>query len=409
MLLAIDDVSWPLKHNLCYYLTKPTLHPEPVVTPSRDDPDALDYMGAQFYGAVLHEQGKYRMWYYPQSLGRPPDLSPEQKALTESWEYEVWLGTVAYAESDDGIHWIKPNLGQLLFRGSRNNNGLDLPDALIEGVHLIRDDDDPDPNRRYKMICNVLPQAVPTIRTATSPDGIHWTAGPQSCIGGDFFEEASFYKFNGLYFVNGQVFGVSNNGHVLGRSGYVRVSADFDHWLPESGVSFLLPDPADAGEAIEHGRRDETHLGVGAASFGNVLVGLYCPWHNDDDYGKISGDFGLVVSNDGISFREPVKGYRWLTAEESPVTPVPGKDYPTILCQGNGILNVGDETRIYYGRWRNVNLRAQDVPWEDHYCEIALCTLPRDRWGALGLVPDATEGTVLSPQSGSLRKAVTSF
>ncbi len=399
MLLAIDDVSLPLKHNLCYYMTKPSLHPEPVVRPSRDNPDAVDYIGAQFYGAVLYEQGKFRMWYYPQHLGPNPDMSPEQKALTKSWKHGVWLGPVAYAESDDGIEWTKPNLGQLLFKGNRDNNGLDLPDALIEGLHVIRDDDDPDPNRRYKMICNVLPQTIPTIRAATSPDGIHWTAGPQSCIGGDFLEEASFYKFNGLYFVNGQVDGVSNDGRTIGRSGYVRISNDFDHWLPESAASFLLPDPADAGKTVEHLRRDEVHLGVGAAPLGNVLVGLYCIWHNDeDDFGKISGDFGLVVSNDGIAFREPVKGYRWLTSEESPVTPVPGKNYPTVLCQGNGILNVGDETLIYYGRWRNVGRfeKDEDLVWEDHYCEICLATLPRDRWGALGLIPDTTEGTVWS-------------
>jgi len=27
-----------------------------------------------------------------------------------------------YAESDDGIHWIKPNLGLYEFHGSKNNN-----------------------------------------------------------------------------------------------------------------------------------------------------------------------------------------------------------------------------------------------------------------------------------------------
>ena len=31
---------------------------------------------------------------------------------------------------------------------------------------------------------------------------------------------------------------------------------------------------------------------------------------------------------------------------------------------------------------------------EDYYTEIALATLPRDRWGALGLAPKATEGAV---------------
>ena len=57
---------------------------------------------------------------------------------------------------------------------------------------------------------------------------------------------------------------------------------------------------------------------------------------------------------------------------------------------GNSILNVGDETWIYHGRWMNT-----ENP-KDWYTEIALATLPRDRWGALGLAPHATEGTVWS-------------
>ncbi|NUQ65012.1 MAG: hypothetical protein HUU20_21315 [Pirellulales bacterium] len=397
MLLAIDDASLPLKRNLCYYLTKPTVHPEPVLLPSRDNPHAVDYLGCHFYGGVVHEGGKYRMWYYPVSLGRNPDISPEQKKASDFWTAQLWLGTVCYAESQDGIHWTKPNLGQLLFKGNRDNNALDMPDALIEGVHVIRDVEEPDTNRRYKMVMNVfLPGGMPTIRTATSADGIHWNAAKQTALGGDFIEESSIYRFNDLYFVNGQTFAVGNNGRRLGRSCYVRVSTDFDHWLPEPAESFVLPDPADAGKTVEHGRRDETHIGVGAAPFGNVLVGIYCIWHNDDDFGKISGDFGLVVSNDGVRFREPVKGYRWLTAQDSAVTPVPGQDYPTILCQGNGILNVGNETRIYHGRWRNVNYSRRDAKPEDYYAEVALATIPRDRWGALGLFPGQAEGSMWS-------------
>jgi hypothetical protein len=60
-----------------------------------------------------------------------------------------------------------------------------------------------------------------------------------------------------------------------------------------------------------------------------------------------------------------------------------------VLAQsGNGILNVGDETWIYHGRWANTE------HYEDYHAEVALATLPRDRWGALGLFPDTAEGDV---------------
>ena len=53
VLLAIDEVSLPLRSNLCYYMTKPTVRPEPVLTPSRDNPNAPDYLATHFYGSVL--------------------------------------------------------------------------------------------------------------------------------------------------------------------------------------------------------------------------------------------------------------------------------------------------------------------------------------------------------------------
>jgi len=386
VLLAIDDALLPLKKNLCFYLSKPEVRQEPVLLPSRDNPAAPDHIGTHFYGTVLLDENRYRMWYYSVSLGdKPGDLNQ---------------GPVCYAESDDGIHWVKPNLGQMEFKGSRNNNAIALPDERIEGVTLIKDDDDPDPQRRYKMAYNYWHATGPffTIRTATSADGITWTAGPELPID-EFAEQASFYKHDGLYIVNGQSGATSQRsegGAKRGRHGFAWISPDFDHWLAETAESFTLPEPPDGAARGIDKPYDQVHLGAGAVSLGTVAVGLYCIWHNQDQtdhwfgFGKISGDFGLVVSNDGLRFREPVKGHVYLAVDESPVTPVAGKSYPTILCQANGILNVGDETRIYHGRWRNARYN------EDYYAEVALATLPRDRWGALGLFPDKHEGSVWS-------------
>ena len=49
-------------------------------------------------------------------------------------------------------------------------------------------------------------------------------------------------------------------------------------------------------------------MGVAPASFGNVCVGLYGLWHCAPEFHDISCDFGLAISNDGLHFREPVKG-----------------------------------------------------------------------------------------------------
>jgi hypothetical protein len=385
VLLAVDDFSLPLKKHLCYYLSKPQVRPEPVLTPERGNPHAPDHVAAHFYGTVLHERGRFRMWYYAVSLGEGPE------GLRE--------GPVCYAESEDGLHWTKPALGQVLYKGRRDNNAIALPDARTEGVFVIRDDEDPDGNRRYKMVYeNLAPHGrFMSVRTATSRDGIHWAAGPEMPID-EGLEPCSFYKHAGMYFTNAQYapYGVSEGGHKAGRQGFVWISPDFERWVQEGGESFTLPEAADpAGRGLDK-PYDQVHLGVAPVSLGNVLVGLYCIWHarpKPGDWfgmGTTSGDWGLVVSNDGQHFREPVKGHVYLDRRDVPFTKRRGVRYEKILCQGNGILNVGDQTLIYHGRWAN----PERV--KDYFAEVGLATLPRDRWGALGLFPCSAEGSVWS-------------
>ena len=387
VLLAIDDVSLPLKRNVCYYLSKPEVRKEPVLAPSRDDPRAPDHIAAHFYGTVLHDRGRFRMWYYPVSHGKTPS--------------EITQGPVCYAESDDGITWSKPSLGQVEFKGSKENNGIKLPEKVIEGVHVIKDVDDPDPKRRYKMVYNAHNGRTFTIQTATSPDGIHWTT-PPTYPKDQFLEQAGFFKHNGMYLIHGQALEAGEGGAMRGRQGYAWVSPDFDHWLAATAEAFALPEPVDPAQRGTTQPYDQVHLGVTGASLGNVVVGLYGLWHNQPGdrtrdvpaswfgHEKTSCDLGLVVSNDGIHFREPVKGHVYISQFDSPVTPAEAKPYPTILIQSTGILNVGDQTRIYHGRWRNA------VYGPDYWGEVALATLPRDRWGALGLSPKRSDGEVWS-------------
>ena len=73
-----------------------------------------------------------------------------------------------YAESDDGLTWTKPNLGLFEFNGNPNNNIV----WDLHGACVFRDDDESDPQRRYKMIgfC----RRYRNIFLLMSPDGIRW-------------------------------------------------------------------------------------------------------------------------------------------------------------------------------------------------------------------------------------------
>ncbi len=424
-LLAIDDVSLPYRKHVCLYLTNPTVRVQPVLEPGPADSNSPDNLATHFYGTVLYDNGTFRMWYYACHRGINPDwseLKARQIVKKPGWlmgikeGFEVFQGPLCYAESNDGITWKKPALGQVLFKGSKENNALNLPHTLASGAAVIKDEADPDPARRYKMVYQYFPDqtspvipeygTLPSMACAVSPDGLNWTVTALPFIN-QFVEHCSFIRHNGQYIVHYQTFpgssssGVYNPGATAGgRTGTARATFDFDHWPDLWSVAFALPEPVDPARRGGVFPYDQVHLGVGAASLGNVCVGVYGLWHSQAftaDFAKITCDLGLVVSNDGIHFREVdvAPGSPFIRHKDSQAAPAVGHEFNTILCQGNGILNVGDETRIYHGRWRNAGLNAQDIA--AHYrAEVALATLPRDRWGALGLNPKVESGTIAS-------------
>ena len=50
LLLAIDDYLLPLRENVGSYLSTPECRLEPVLEPSKDDPEAPDQVASHFYG-----------------------------------------------------------------------------------------------------------------------------------------------------------------------------------------------------------------------------------------------------------------------------------------------------------------------------------------------------------------------
>jgi hypothetical protein len=406
LLLAIDDAAWPARKQVCLHLSKPRVRAEAVVTPAARESAAPDNCAAMFYGTVLRDGGRFRMWYHACHFGMNPDWPPDTARQFAKYRDPVLLGPPCYAESEDGIAWRKVELGRTLFKGDRRNNALDLPHGLTAGVCVIKDEEDPDPDRRYKMVYQFFPRfsdpplagqgRMSTIATAVSPDGLGWRFTGVPFVD-QFIEPSSFYKHDGKYIVTyqaGDAWGshFGEGGRTSGRQGLARYSPDFERWVDGYVESLVLPEPAENSARGAKGDYVQNHLGVGAASFGNVCVGLYGLWHNKPVFHDIWCDFGLAVSQDGLRFREPAQGHIFLAASESPAEPAAARTYRTNLCQANGILNFGEETRIYHGRWRNTGWEYV----EDYYGSVALATLPRDRWGALVLFPNREEGSFWS-------------
>ncbi len=115
-----------------------------------------------------NEKGTYRMYYLGvQSPSKEPGAKPTHGVH------------VCYAESADGFHWIKPNLGIMDFKGSKENNIVLEKDVNhtgpIDNFMVFRDDNPAcPPEARYKGIGKA---DEGLLRCYPSADGIHFTEG----------------------------------------------------------------------------------------------------------------------------------------------------------------------------------------------------------------------------------------
>ncbi|MGJ8652849.1 MAG: hypothetical protein ACSHX8_06210 [Opitutaceae bacterium] len=127
-------------------------HPaNPIIVKDRWWEGSDTRSGPYLYGTVLEEEGKFRMWYHA--------YRPDVKYIT------------CYAESDDGIFWVKPILNQVTYGASSNNNiVVPFTEGSFHNVSVIRQDWESDPAKRYALYCYNNKAA----RVLYSADGKTW-------------------------------------------------------------------------------------------------------------------------------------------------------------------------------------------------------------------------------------------
>ena len=151
-----------------------------AVEPARKSPRWLvvdrPWEGTLNGPTVIHEEGRYRCWY----LAIPP--KDTELAIDRDRGMEVSDTYLCYTESEDGVHWTKPDLGIIPFRGETATNIVSIDgnggavfrdDTAVHSerykllgfdkLHDVSDDDDVPVMRRYGLYGVV------------SPDGYHWT------------------------------------------------------------------------------------------------------------------------------------------------------------------------------------------------------------------------------------------
>ncbi|MBL9180190.1 MAG: hypothetical protein JNM65_19165 [Verrucomicrobiaceae bacterium] len=385
---AFDDHNITWQHNLKLTLETARKHPGNPVLRS-GPPGSPDAGHAILYGTVIKQGDTFRMWY----LGMH---EPEIKA----GQAPGWWRPMCYAESKDGISWTKPELGLVEFNGSRKNNI-----CLIEGtphsmtrvndfLSVLYEPDEPDPAKRYKCayIAHMPFDDVKGGRskigpnekrwgsfvTATSADGLKWkcVGDRPANAGGERFEVSSLYRFGDFYYATGQLLSPWSwraDGSDIGRDMLAYRSPDFVTWSKAKAFSYARPgqlsNPPVKGQQM--------HMGAGLWNRGNVMVGLHGMWQDAEQpppKGKswnlgVRVDLGLVISNDGVHYREPVPGFKVIPRGRE------GEWDDVAILQGHAFVNEGDKTMIWYSHW--------DTGGVLENMDIGLATLRRDGFGSL--------------------------
>ena len=139
--LFLDLHNITRMERLTRRLHQPVRHPENPVLCGEHPWERF----ASLYGTVMYDEEleRFRMWY----------LTGPSSSDMVSVRGRECLGNITllgHATSTDGLHWEKPSLGQLDFEGSTDNNLIDIGRTNCEGIAVLRDERDPDPQRRYK-------------------------------------------------------------------------------------------------------------------------------------------------------------------------------------------------------------------------------------------------------------------
>lgn len=386
-LFAFDNVSIPFTRSLELTMRTPEKYAgNPVV--ARGEKGEPDHWGVQFYGSIIRQDGKFRMWYAAFAGERG-----ESAVSNSAW----WQP--AYAESTDGIHWTKPKLGLVEYHGSKDNNILLFEPFMGPlNIKVLYEPEDPDPSRRYKMITHTFwmkgKTRHGTIVPYVSADGYRWKSlikttpvdaelpAKDLIVPPMHFEPAGgFYKWDGMYYASGQSpYDLTQNTQSRIARG-IR-SADLVTWSQTGHLNFLRSDQWTLRKAGNDGK--QTHEGISVWNRSNVLLGVYGRWSGAPKWPDITIDMGFVLSNDGISFREPAHEMDFIKCGPDGSWDQGG------LMQGQGFENVGDKTYIYYGAADPRTWTAGEKPIPPRG-GVGLVTLPRDRFADLR-VRDFGEG-----------------
>ena len=340
----LDDELISYQHKLTRTWLPATVFPRPVIEP--DEPWEPRMLA--LFGTVLERAGGgYRIYY------------------TGFTGIRTIHKMVYTAESNDGFHWTKPELGIAEWQGSRANNISLAPDHPNDGPSLIHDHEDAE--HPYKCVMfgrkDIYKRWGPDwgIYAYGSKDGLRWhRREPEVLFCAGDRTNAMARKTGGKYVIYTRH---PKMDDLVGcRAIYRCESTDFKSWTDLELV--LAPDLQD--------RPDAEYYGMSVFERNGWYFGLLEYFISSVD----TVETYLVFSRDGKTWHHP-----W------PRKPFIAGDYDWnqgwSSCASNGPIVIGDSMVFYFGgRWMSHHydsaLQLTGIGW---------ASLPTDRFCAI-------EGTI---------------
>ena len=319
-------------------------HPDnPVMRPS-GDPQTLDSHRVFNGGTVLHDKDGFKAWY---------SASNPEGDWAKWWE----LLHFCYATSKDGITWEKPNLGQVEFKGNKDNNA--LPGVNIF-MPVIPNPDSDDSAHRF-----VGYDPGKGLRWS-SADGVHWQKQAITCklLG----KQPKWFVYNSILHDpeahpsrRWRAYGcMCPNEPPVRRTIAYAYSAD--------GTNFFGPPENPIFQAETGGSWAKVH-DVSVTRYKGHYVMIYQTGNGYDQH------LELAVSRDGEHFTRIHDGQAFIPQGK-------GDAWDRGLHLPSRPLVLDNEIRLYYGA---ADYQAPEDPfdyerWKKCRMGMGLATLPLDGW-----------------------------
>lgn len=246
------------------------------------------------YPNVLYDkkEGIFRCYYTLFTSDQDTEETDAEERCSRAYRPRMdRITSLAYAESRDGIHWEKPSLNMVEWRGTRENNLLFL---YAHGTGVMIDEHDSDPSRRYKLVTKVdIPECGAHMAVGFSPDGLHWSElipWPEYNPPADSHNLPFWNKDEGCYMLLSRIWKDGIRITTLSRS------SDFIHWSePEETL---------------RGRGFETQIySMPAFYWNNLYLGLASVIHEGDrlaeDFDCVDCELTWAVSPEKFDFAAP--------------------------------------------------------------------------------------------------------